>query len=79
MFWSLAMKLNRKQAEIAIRAADRHNDLYFKGLGDPLVEFIWDPYLNSTNLSTELTKISSREPSAENASQASIIMIGGGL
>lgn len=79
MFWSLAKKLDQKQAEIEMRATDRHNSMSFRTHENPTVEFIWDPYLNSTSLLTELTTISLGDRNIDNASHASIIMIGGGL
>lgn len=79
LFWAMAMKLDREQAESEIPWADRHSSMSFVGLENPMLDFIWDPYLNSTGLTTELTKVSSRNTTIEGNSKASIIMIGGGL
>ena len=79
MFWSLARRLSRKEAEIDMIAANRHSSMSFAELEGPTVEFVWDPYLNSTNLPPELKRTSSRDLPAENGSHASIVMFGGGL
>lgn len=79
MFWSLARRLSRKEAEIDMIAANRHSSMSFAELEGPTVQFVWDPYLNSTNLLPELTRTSLRDLPIENGSHASIVMFGGGL
>ena len=79
MFWAATMKLDKTQAESEMELADRHSNLSFRGPGRLTVDFIWDPYLNSTGLLTELTKASLKDPTINRDNEASVIMIGGGL
>ena len=79
MFWALAMKLNRQKAEEEVAIADKHTDLSFTGPGSVSIDFIWDPYLNSSRLLRELTRAAAEDSTPTNSTSPSIIMIGGGL
>ena len=79
IFWALVRKLDRQQAEKEISIAKRHSDLSFKGPENTLVDFLWDPYLNSTGLVRQITIASMENPDPASEKDSAIIMIGGGL
>lgn len=74
LFWALARKLGfAEQGE-----EDRHADhsLHLRGVS---IEFIWDPYLNSSSLYREVTVASLLTEGIGVADTTSILLIGGGL
>ncbi|KAI4105693.1 MAG: hypothetical protein L6R37_002592 [Teloschistes peruensis] len=80
LFWATAKKLNATAADEEMRGADRHNGLTFEGEG-VMVEFIWDPFLNSSSLRREvLSHADVRTHKHDKADQAAgLITIGAGL
>ena len=79
IFWAVAMKVDRQQAEKEMAIANKHSDLFFSGPKNVSLDFIWDPYLNSTSLLKELTIASMEDPTSPRKSGPSILMVGGGL
>lgn len=82
MFWALAKRLNHVAATEKEGLAQKHQSQTF-GHDNTVVDFIWDPYLNSTELREQLAAYqNSWDPSGEsskiNAGPA-ILLIGGGL
>ncbi|KAA8568343.1 hypothetical protein MFRU_029g00640 [Monilinia fructicola] len=59
IFWAVAKKMDQERAEEEITEhldmEEKHKDLEFNSSG-VRVQFIWDPYLNSTGLDRELKK-----------------------
>lgn len=59
IFWAVAKKMDQQKAEEEITEhldlEEKHKDLEFSSSG-VTVQFIWDPYLNSTGLDRELQK-----------------------
>ena len=82
IFWATAKKLDLTGAEDDMRDAEKHADLSFNR-GDVFVDFIWDPFLNSSRLHDELLAYRPRSLSTNsesNASQsAAVLLVGGGL
>ena len=83
IFWATAKKLSVISAQVEQARAQNHSDAVFLQRGVCL-EFVWDPYLNSTRLDAELRAFSrSMENSTVDAmsdtASASLILIGGGL
>ena len=84
IFWAVAKKLDVKGAEWELASAEKHADLKFERFSVEL-EFIWDPFLNSSRLE-QVLKLH-RETEATYAVQspqkqqpgAAIILVGGGL
>jgi N-acetylneuraminate 9-O-acetyltransferase len=64
IYWAAATRLDHEMAHIALLDVfvdgKKHMDLYFEAEGVKL-EFIWDPWLNSSRLETELTKFKAQE------------------
>lgn len=73
VFWATAQKLGLQS-----QGEDRHADLAFSNKG-VTIEFIWDPYLNSSSLYRELTAASLAGEGSNAADTAAILLIGGGL
>ncbi|KAL9581940.1 MAG: hypothetical protein Q9212_003593 [Teloschistes hypoglaucus] len=80
LFWATAKKLNATAADEEMREADRHKNLTFDG-DDVTVNFIWDPFLNSSSVRREvLSHADSRTHKHDGADQAAgLITIGAGL
>jgi hypothetical protein len=59
IFWAVAKKMDQEKAEEEITEMldmdEKHRDLEFRSAG-VTVQFIWDPFLNSTGLDRELKK-----------------------
>ena len=82
IFWALVKKFDANHAKKAIQEADAHSNLNYTS-GDLLIEFTWDPYVNSTTLQRELMA-SEKETGADrdgntNKNRPAITFIGGGL
>ncbi len=83
IFWAIARKVDRGAADKAMGLADKHGELSFRGAGLEM-NFIWDPFLNSTRLHEELTAyrdlaaIPKSDATSDEDSPA-LILIGGGL
>ncbi|CZR54500.1 uncharacterized protein PAC_04384 [Phialocephala subalpina] len=82
IFWAVAKKMDQEKAEEEI--ADmldhngKHEDLEFESSG-VFVQFIWDPWLNSTGLNRELQKfsvISALEPTGATGESAALLLLG---
>ena len=83
IFWAIGKKLDPKGANEDLAKAEKHSDVTLQKSGIDL-EFIWDPYLNTTELYHELT-VWKDPSSAINSGQSKgnsttgILLIGGGL
>jgi len=73
IFWATAKKLSFQE-----QVEDRHADFAFRYKG-VTVEFIWDPYLNSSGLRRESMAVSLSTEDDKVADTAAILLIGGGL
>lgn len=80
LFWATAKKLNATAADEEMREAGKHDDLTFEE-GDVAVDFIWDPFLNSTSLRHELLSYlnDDLQEDTDTTGKAGLITIGGGL
>ncbi|KAH0543254.1 hypothetical protein FGG08_002418 [Glutinoglossum americanum] len=83
IFWATAKKLDEDGANDDMGVARKHSDLTFTRNGVGL-EFIWDPYLNSSRLHEELkayqntTHVPTKKD-GDRGGSASLILVGGGL
>jgi hypothetical protein len=82
IFWAVAKKMDKVKAEEDIAdmlAQDRkHMDLEFEVYGVK-IQFIWDPWLNSTGLNKELKKfstVSSLDPTGGSGESAAVVLLG---
>lgn len=57
IFWAAAMELNFTQASERSKTAEKHSNQKFDGQGITLL-YIWDPWINSTALQSELSLFS---------------------
>lgn len=83
IFWATAKKLDKEAAEDSMLAAEKHGDLSFTSAGVQ-VEFIWDPFLNSSKLHEELVAYrdvlgDTRSDTSSGTDSAALILIGAGL
>lgn len=80
LFWATAKKLNATAADEDIREAAKHEDLTFDD-GNVAVNFIWDPFLNSSGLRRELLSYldDGLQDDAVIGGEAGLITVGGGL
>lgn len=82
MFWALTKRLNYTAATEKVYLAQKHQSQTF-GHADMVVDFIWDPYLNSTEMHQQLAAYkTSWDPTGENfkiRESPAILLIGGGL
>lgn len=82
IFWAAAKKLNHRAAVEEEAVAQKHQSQTFTQ-ADIVVDFIWDPYLNSTELHKQLlTYQNSWDPNGESLDTEetpAILLIGGGL
>ena len=83
IYWAIAKKLDAAGAEQEILAAEKHGDLKFERTGIEL-KFIWDPFINGTQLQAELAAFQSYHLTPEGspgyeATGTGIILVGGGL
>ena len=83
IFWATAKKLDADEAGDELEKAEKHGDQNFLGAGVNL-QFVWDPFLNSTRLEDELyayrnpdDQFDSKE--AKEAEGAALLLVGGGL
>ncbi|KZF24137.1 Cas1p-domain-containing protein [Xylona heveae TC161] len=82
IYWAIAKKLDHDRANRELSEAPKQEDLMFKH-NEVELNFVWDPYLNSSRLHNELlqyqnAKASLREPGKAKKNPA-LIIIGGGL
>lgn len=78
VFWATARKLDPGRAEREMQAAERHTDIIFGG-ASVIVEFYWDPYLNSSSLHKHLTAASFPKADRSEGDGAAIVLVGAGL
>lgn len=83
IFWATAKKLDQAAAEKDLLTSDKHGDLSFTTMGVQL-EFIWDPFLNSSKLYKELlayrdTQSATRRDTSNATDSAALILVGAGL
>lgn len=72
IFWAFAKKLDVREQD------DKHSNITVDAQGLK-VEFIWDPYLNTSNLDREVSAASLSASRNEQIDTAAILLIGGGL
>lgn len=82
MFWALAKRLDYTAATEMEGLAQKHQSQTF-GHADIMVDFVWDPYLNSTQLRNQLAAYQNSWDPAGSSSEINkspaILLIGGGL
>lgn len=82
MFWALAKRLNYAAAAEKEELAQKHQSQSFSH-ADIVIDFIWDPYLNSTHLRKQLAVYQNPwDPAGESSKinrSPAILLIGGGL
>lgn len=68
IYWAAATRLDHMKAHVALLDVfvddSKHDNLYFEAEGVKL-EFIWDPWLNSSGLHSELTSFRAQETFAD--------------
>ncbi|EMR82287.1 putative cas1 domain-containing protein [Botrytis cinerea BcDW1] len=82
IFWAVAKKMDQRRAEeqitehLDLDLVDKHKDLEFSSSG-VTVQFIWDPYLNSTGLDRELKSFNANPAQdAKTDESAGLILLG---
>lgn len=82
IFWATARKLDRDGATRAMVRANKHADFTFER-NQAVLEFVWDPFLNSSKLDHELAVLKDGRgvvtARGEYMLQRSMMVIGGGL
>jgi len=86
VYWALLKKLDKEAAEIGMQELQRQTDLIYTK-DHVKLEFIWDPFLNSTRLFEEVaayqqnpTAVTSSAAQIEDATEsAAILLLGTGL
>lgn len=73
IFWAFARKLDVRE-----HGADKHSSISVDAHGLQ-VEFVWDPYLNTSSLYREVAAASLSGSRNDQANPAAILLIGGGL
>ena len=82
VFWALARRLDEAAATEALHSVERHVDISFERAAVRL-EFLWDPFLNSTNLLHELSSYKQRINGEANETligteSPALMLVGGG-
>ena len=72
IFWAFAKKLDVREQD------DKHSNISLDAHGLK-VEFVWDPYLNTSNLDREVSAASLSGLRNEQIDTAAILLVGGGL
>ncbi|KAK2762200.1 hypothetical protein FQN54_001209 [Arachnomyces sp. PD_36] len=82
IFWAAARKLDRDGATREMFRANKHSDFTFER-NQAVLEFVWDPFLNSSKLDHELAVLKDGRgvvtARGEFMLQRSMMVIGGGL
>ena len=81
LFWATARKLNKTGAENAAAIAEKHTDLSFLW-GCTMLQFIWDPFLNSGRMLSDSSALNETVPTfiqQTTSSKTMTILVGGGL
>ncbi|KAI9848805.1 MAG: hypothetical protein M1838_000358 [Thelocarpon superellum] len=80
VFWAVVRKMDEKSLGRELRLANKHSDITFTHL-ETTVDFIWDPFLNSTALTKTLQLHRSGLPisPARDAPGPALILVGAGL
>ena len=78
LFWATARSLNNKAAAEASTKAEKHANLEFKE-GQTALRFIWDPFLNSSDVTQYMSRSRANAQSSEDGSMGSLVVVGGGL
>lgn len=80
LFWATAKKLNETAADEEMQEAGKHEDLTFED-DDLTVDFIWDPFLNSSSLRRELLSYLNDDTrdEADTLEPTGLVTVGGGL
>ncbi|PQE02959.1 CAS1 domain-containing protein [Rutstroemia sp. NJR-2017a BVV2] len=80
IFWAVAKKMDQERAEEEMTELldldQKHKDLEFSS-GGVTVQFVWDPWLNSTGLDKELKNFNANpRPGAKTDESASLLLLG---
>ncbi|KAL8733136.1 MAG: hypothetical protein Q9166_002328 [cf. Caloplaca sp. 2 TL-2023] len=80
LFWATAKKLNATAADEEMREAGKHEDLTFED-SSVTVDFVWDPFLNSTSLRRELFSYLDEDmrEDPDTVNPAGLVTVSGGL
>lgn len=78
LFWAIARKIDSEKAYQAQHTSERHSNMLFQK-DDLSVNFIWDPYLNSSVMYGHLASTSIAEQTSTLKSKSAIVVVGGGL
>ena len=83
VFWATASKMSLEGAEAEIAKTGNHSDIAFHHAG-VTIEFVWDPFINSSRLYNELVAyknevVQSESRKEDRGESASLILVGGGL
>ncbi|KAK0129754.1 hypothetical protein ONS96_000309 [Cadophora gregata f. sp. sojae] len=79
IFWAVAKKIDQQRAQKEIETLDldeKHTDLAFESDGIK-VQFVWDPWLNSTTLAEELKLFKAYSPAkSDGPESAGLLLLG---
>ena len=73
IFWAFVEKL-----DVPKRGEDKHSNISVDAHGLK-VDFVWDPYLNTSSLHEEVARAPLSDPKNSHVDRATIIVVGGGL
>ena len=79
LYWATARKIDPERAYQDQHISQKHSDKLFQKDEFPTVNFIWDPFLNSTILFNQLHSANAANSSRALESATAILVIGGGL
>lgn len=77
VYWATARKLDRERAAEMSLSASKHSNLKFEQ-GCVQIEFLWDPFLNSTTLREEVRRYHLRT-NASDSTRVVAMLVGSGL
>jgi N-acetylneuraminate 9-O-acetyltransferase len=77
VYWAVARKLDRQRAAEMFLSAEKHGSLEFEQ-GRVKIQFLWDPFLNSTRLRNELHR-SKMHAVSSNSTRIAAMLVGTGL
>jgi hypothetical protein len=79
VFWSVVKKMDARKGTELQFYAEKQTDLKYS-MEDVEIEFVWDPFLNTTRVQDELSRYKrSNDPKQPENDSAAIILVGTGL